>query len=178
MIMIGFLSLKWRPNKSNTIIVTYVNKRTERSTRNVAPRFSLSVSEHSCQYYNFLSDRVLFITEISEFLSILLSKFTDWVFIMNKWSNDSLWLMLYGKYFDHEMVEWYYMGNILTLRWSTDFIRHLPYNETWSLVTWTIYWRLHRHALGPGATRILQVISSQSIVYDDSLPQLIEINNK
>ena len=48
-----------------------------------------------------------------------------------KWSNDSLWLISYGKYFDHEMVEWYHMENILTMRWSNDFIRHLPYNETW-----------------------------------------------
>ena len=23
------------------------------------------------------------------------------------------------------------MENILTMRWSNDFIRHLPYNETW-----------------------------------------------
>ena len=52
-----------------------------------------------------------------------------------KWSNDSLWLMSYGKYFDNEMVEWYHMENILTTRWSNDFIRHLPYNETWSGVT-------------------------------------------
>ena len=95
------------------------------------PRFRLSVSEHSCWYYNILSDRVLFLTEISVFLSILLPKFIDWVLIM-KWSNDSLWLMSYGKYFDHEMVEWYHMENILTMRWSNDFIRHLPYNETWA----------------------------------------------
>ena len=25
------------------------------------------------------------------------------------------------------------MENILTMRWSNDFIRHLPYNETWML---------------------------------------------
>ena len=50
-----------------------------------------------------------------------------------KWSIDSLWLMSYGKYFDYEMVEWY-TENILTMRWSNDFIRHLPYNETWNTV--------------------------------------------
>ena len=27
------------------------------------------------------------------------------------------------------------MENILTMRWSNDFIRHLPYNETWD--RWT-----------------------------------------
>ena len=43
--------------------------------------------------------------------------------------------MSYGKYFDHEMVEWYHMENILTTRWSNDFIRHLPYNETWQSIT-------------------------------------------
>ena len=130
MIPIGFLSLKWRPNKQ----VKHHHhhhpcKQTERSAENVVPRFRLSVNEHSCRYYDILSDRVLFLTEISVFLSILLPKFIDWVLIM-KWSNDSLWLMSYGKYFDHEMVEWY-MENILTMRWSNDFIRHLPYNETW-----------------------------------------------
>ena len=104
----------------------------ERSEQKVVPHFRLLVSEHSCRYYNILSDRVLFLTEISVVLSILLPKFIDWVLIM-KWSNDSLWLMSYGKYFDHEMVEWYHMENILTMRWSNDFIRHLPYNETWSL---------------------------------------------
>ena len=102
----------------------------ERSAQKVVPHFRLLVSEHSCRYYNILSDRVLFLTEISVVLSILLPKFIDWVLIM-KWSNDSLWLMSYGKYFDHEMVEWYHMENILTMRWSNDFIRHLPYNETW-----------------------------------------------
>ena len=25
------------------------------------------------------------------------------------------------------------MENILTTRWSNDFIRHLPYNETWNM---------------------------------------------
>ena len=25
------------------------------------------------------------------------------------------------------------MENILTTRWSNDFIRHLPYNETWTV---------------------------------------------
>ena len=102
----------------------------ERSAQKVVPHFRLLVSEHSCRYYNILSDRVLFLTENSVVLSILLPKFIDWVLIM-KWSNDSLWLMSYGKYFDHEMVEWHHMENILTMRWSNDFIRHLPYNETW-----------------------------------------------
>ena len=58
-------------NKSHTIIVTHVNKRKERSAKNV-PRFRLLVSEHSYRYYNFLSDCVLFLTEITLFLSILL----------------------------------------------------------------------------------------------------------
>ena len=131
-ILIGFLSLKWRRNKwvkHHHQCITHVNKQTERSAQNIVPRFRLSVSEYSCWYYNILSDHVLFLTEISVFLSILLPKFIDWVLIM-KWSND-LWLMSYGKYFDHEMVEWYHMENILTMRWSNDFIRHLPYNETW-----------------------------------------------
>ena len=113
--------------------ITHVNKQTERSAQNVVPCFRLLVSEYSCRYYNILSDRVLFLTEISVFLSILLPKFIDWVLIM-KWSND-LWLMSYGKYFDHEMVEWYHKENILTMRWSNDFIRHLPYNETWNSMT-------------------------------------------
>ena len=59
-------------NKSHTIIHTHVNKRTERSEKNVVPRFILLVSEHSYRYYNFLSDRALFLTEITVFLSILL----------------------------------------------------------------------------------------------------------
>ena len=127
-----FVKMAPKETSLNTIIIiTHVNKLTERSEQNVVPRFTLSVSEHSCRYYNITSDRVLFLTEISVFLSMLLPKFIDWVLIM-KWSNDSLWLMSYAKYFDHEMVEWYHMENILTTRWSNDFIRHHPYNETWS----------------------------------------------
>ena len=129
MILIVFRLLKWRRNKRvkhqhHHQFITHVNKRQERSAQNVVTRFKLSVSEHSCRYYNILSDHVLFLTEISVFLSILLPKFIDWVLIM-KWSNDSLWLMSYGKYFDHEMVEWYHMENILTMRWSNDFISNI-----------------------------------------------------
>ena len=65
-------------NKSHAIIATHVNKRTERSETNVVLRFRLLVRLSqwtflpTWQYYTFLTDRVLFLTEITVFLSILL----------------------------------------------------------------------------------------------------------
>ena len=90
-----------------------------------------SVSEHSCRYYNILSDRVLLLTEISVFLSVvnLATKvyrlgfdheMVEW-FIMI----DVVWKIFWpwngrmisnGKYFDHEMVEWFHTTS--ALQWN------------------------------------------------------------
>ena len=86
MILIGFLSLKWQPNKRvkhhhhhHPCKQTNGKKRPE---QNVVPRFRLSVSEHSCRYYNILSDRILFLTKIVNLVT-----------------------KVYRLGFDHEMVE-------------------------------------------------------------------------